>query len=383
MFVTQLRAGYWRSWPALALDSAAQWNIFSGNNGAGKTAILESLWALHRQRSLRGQKLRTIRSAFCSTHDSCFTRVHFAPDARAYDSATTAALSIDDDGSTQARLADSVVSKAQLSRAVPMVAIQPLDTELILGASDHRREYVHRIAFSLMPDFLTTLRMYEHALLQRNSLLRDTNLHGRELYRALAAWDETFCTQAANLQAAILKAFSQICTHSAGLLTQFMDGRSVSLVDVENRDMAEVQGDPTQPVFWENLVPKWIEKDRRKGYTSVGPHRWDWEARLEGISAKQGASYGQVRAITLALRLAAADIMALALSEPPLILLDDLNSELDISRRRMLLQGIAERGYQSWITTTEADQVPVPAGLVATNWLVADQSLKRQTQGNA
>jgi DNA replication and repair protein RecF len=100
-------------------------------------------------------------------------------------------------------------------------------------------------------------------------------------------------------------------------------------------------------------------KDRARGMTCVGPHRADLLASLSGADIRQYASQGQQRAVVLALKLAEVQLLAQALDGPPILLLDDVSSELDATRSRLLFAAVARLGCQVWVSTTGAVDLPI------------------------
>ena len=375
MFVTRLRAGYWRSWHSVELTTDAQWNVLAGSNGVGKTAILEIMWALHRLRSLRGARVRTMRSHDAAGSDASYASMEW----HATDGPHTAYVAFDGLDGMETRLNGDSVSRAELSHRTAVVAIQPQDTDLIFGDSQGRREFIQRIAFSIDPEFLTCLRQYDNVLAQRNSLLREGFQSLRDLRSALQVWDELFVDQSARMQQRINQAFGYVRQQTRSYFDRLLGPMQITLHAGTERDNETESAAPETPDFWRIMLEKSFEKDRRNGYTSVGPHRWDWEARCDGLAARTAASFGQVRSLTIALRLAAADIMAEVLGQAPVVLLDDLNSEIDVDRRTAMLYALLERGYQCWVTTTDARQVCLPASVSVAQWHIADRHIQRCT----
>jgi len=310
--LAELQLRNFRCFEALAVEFAGGFNFFIGQNGEGKTSILEAACVLLRLQSQRSFTLapavRFGEKAFGVSGRLDDHRLKFRY------SAFRRKVSLDE--IEQRTLGEYL----RLGR---VVSFANTDIELVRGGSDARRRYLDFLGAQIEPLYRPSLRAYERALRSRNALLKSTQPRPREIaaYDApliehgikLSAMRAQLAERLAPLAAA---AHRQISGSSESLQLGFAPGNS----DDFARDLAESRA-----------------QESRLRQTVVGPHRDDIELFVQEKKAPQYASEGQQRTVALALKIAQARLFALEEKAPPLLLIDDIFGELDPSRRNALL----------------------------------------------
>lgn len=333
MHLQQLRIRDLRLIERLDLTLNTGWNLFIGPNGAGKTSILEAAFLLSHGRSFRsGSKDALTRNG--SSGYSVFGQLETAQ-------GTVDRVGVARSGSRlEARHDGAPVTIANLLHRVAVVCFEPGSHELISGASELRRRYLDWGVFHVEPEFLNQWRRYQRALKQRNALLRaDAN------DIQLDAWDHELVSAAEPLTA---------------MRTRYCD-RLKPIVHAQSGELLAELGAP-QFLFQAGfdtadsllaVLGSRRERDRARGYTSVGPHRADWSLAFEAAPRREYLSRGQEKLCAFACVMAQARLFAEISGSWPIIGLDDMASELDLDHRQRVFASVHGSGAQVLATGTE------------------------------
>ncbi len=354
------------------LEFAEGFTVLWGHNGAGKTNVLEALYLLATLRSFRTNDLRWLIH-----NDAAATTVSL----QAYDERvalpTTLAIGLQRTGSGARRSAYAdgklVRSAVDFYGRLRAVLFTPDDLSVLRESPSQRRQFLDRMLFARERAHIGDIQDYERVVRSRNHVLRDENLTVGERGSML----ETYEAQLAQLGA-------RVWTRRERLLATLEPGAHASFAAIHGRHgsrphtsqssdepgadaQLSVRYAPRLGLVPEDervaaLLDRLRERrslDRDRGTTSVGPHRDDIEVELDGRPVGAFASQGQTRAIVLALKLAE---LALAHDDGdrPLLLLDDVGSELDPQRTDALFERLSEVTGQCVITTTSPAFVRVP-----------------------
>jgi DNA replication and repair protein RecF len=323
----------------LSLSIDPHLTVFHGLNGAGKTNLLD---ALHF--GLTGASMRSgaIKNAIGFESDSARVEVEFS-DQTGTMHKTLASL----DRSGQRRnLVDGAAPTASVP--LPRVALfHPDHLQTIKGPPAHRRALADQVAGSLSPSQTDLRARYGRTLAQRNAQLRRVRA-GELPVTELEVWDSRLASEAAPLVASRRDAIEILAPH-------FREAAiTLGLTEPGIAYKTRVGGDE------ESIRLRLAElraEDPGRAYVMYGPHLDDLHVEAEGRPLKQFGSQGQQRAAVLALLLGERSALAGAGRESPILLLDDVMSELD-PRRRELLIGAAVAGGQVVVTATDLSQVP-------------------------
>ncbi|HEX6258622.1 MAG TPA: DNA replication/repair protein RecF [Candidatus Saccharimonadales bacterium] len=330
----RLELSNFRSYPTAQVELSPSVTIISGPNGSGKTNILESLYVLARGSSFRATDSEMLQFG--------------APWWRLYAQTVDGERTIGFDnqralGKKQVTVNGTKKQRLVPSQKIPLVLFEPNDLRLLDGSPSRRREFIDRLIAQLDPHYSTQLHKYERALKQRNNLLKQSEAGDDELF----VWDMLLADLGAAIIASREKYIQRI---QAELTTTY---RAIA----QNSDEVAISySEPTQSDMKQRLLDDLHRnhvRDRLYGFTSVGPHRHDVLFRFNAVPAMSIASRGETRSIVLALKLIEISLVRELLHTPPLLLMDDVFSELDSARRRALVS--VGRDIQTVITTTDAD----------------------------
>jgi len=343
MRVTRLTLRDFRSYEAAELRPGASLTVIAGRNGAGKTNLLEALYF-----ACTGRSCRTANEREVVRFGASLTRLELETE----DDQGRHEVSVGFQPGEPKRLrADGApVERLTDSPARPLVAVfLPDRLELVLGAPALRRSHLDQVVAALWPSRAATRREYSAALAQRNALIAAVRA-GRAGRSSLPAWDVALARHGIELmrdRAEVVDRLRERFAAHAGTLG--LDGE-VELA-YRPRSRAEAADD---------LAAELAERtdgDLERGFTGHGPHRDDLALRRDGHELRSYGSRGQVRLGLLALLLAEREELEAERGAPPLLLLDDVMSELDAARRARLVDVLRASG-QSVVTATELAHVP-------------------------
>ena len=318
-------------------------NVLFGRNAQGKTNCAEAVFYLCTGSSLRikHDKQLILTGAECARISAvCSNRygdVFIEADIR--------------ENSREIRINGNKISKnADLLGNVNSVFFSPGELRLIQDGPDERRRFLNLSISQLSKGYYTALLRYNKILEQRNTLLknRDTEL----VLETLPVWDEQLCLYAARIiesRKNYVELLSPLAAESHAYLTDGKETLSVGL------DRAYQGGEEEIAKRLKREMENAYEKDLRLGFTTVGPHRDDLKIFIDEKEAKGYASQGQARTAALSLKLAELEIFKTRAGEYPVLILDDVMSELDLPRRKKLVAKL--QGIQTLITCTHAERV--------------------------
>jgi DNA replication and repair protein RecF len=355
-----------RAYASLVTRFEAGPQLVWGANAAGKTSLLEAMVVL-----ARGASHRTTTDAELVRWGADVARI----EGRAGDDAIEVALvrpgSIAAAGGARKRIRVNGVARraSALAERLRVVLFAPEDMLLVVGSPSLRRATVDQLASTLFPAYAAELATYGRALQQRNGLLRairDETASREEL----RYWDRPFldaggavvATRHAlleRLQAPLAAAHAEIAPDEAA-------AGSLALQYVTN---APAGPDETPRDALARRLAETADKEQWNGTTLIGPHRDDIAFAMGGRDLSVFASRGQQRTAILALKLAELDLVTAHDGRPPLLLLDDVFSELDPARRAHLVRRIAELP-QAFVTTTTLDDLDPALRAIAIPWQV-------------
>ena len=344
MRVTRLKLRNFRSYAQAELHPGPGITVIAGHNGAGKTNLLEGLYF-----ACTGRSCRTGNERECVRFGEKVARLELAAEDPRGETHTIAvgfepgeAKRMTVDGAAVERLTDSA--------ARPLVSVfLPDRLELVLGAPALRRAHLDQVVAALWPSRVGTRRAYTAALAQRNALVAAIRA-GRAGRSSLPAWD----AELARHGVALMQDRHELLERLAPRFAEHAGGLGLEdepAIRYRPRSKAESA---------ETLAAELAERtdsDLERGFTGHGPHRDDLSFSRAGRELRAYGSRGQQRLGLLALLLAEREELAAERGAAPLLLLDDVMSELDAQRRERLVDVVAAGG-QTVITTTEAEHVP-------------------------
>ena len=356
MHLAWLELSQFRSYESLRFEPDPGINVLIGRNGAGKTNVLEAVGYLSMQKSFR----RTPDAALLrSGQDRAIIRGGFGDEDSMFDIAVELPAAgrrqVLVNGKRPGRLRDVAIT-------APVVAFLPDDLDLVKRGPALRREYLDDLGAQLVPTVGADQREFEKSLRQRNSLLRHDGRNVDPM--SLDVWDVRVAESGARVLANRLRLLGRLCNRltdayrTVGGQSQELLGPvySSSWVDVgEIADGLEPDFEALAAALLRALEER-RTRDMETRSTSAGPHRDDPGFLLDDRDVRVQASQGEQRSVALSLRIAAYQLLDDRHGRPPILLLDDVFSELDPGRAEGVT-GLLPHG-QVFVTSARDDEVP-------------------------
>lgn len=325
---------------SFAIDPAT--TVIIGKNGSGKTSILESIYLLYRGTSFRGRDRDVIH------HDkiNAVSKAVFKDNSE-----RRVALHTQADGKIKKEFIAGGKKSARLNvqQKLPLVLFEPDELRLLTSSPQRRRDFIDGIIGRLSPTYNTVLGRFARTLLQRNELLKQFEHMNQSAWEShMFAWD----IKLAELSASIVKARRNFISHSnehlSRLYSELADGSHTVLA------LYESEFEQDENVLQQSILHA-LEHSRQsdglRGFTTVGPHRDDMTMLLDDKPANDVASRGELRTIMLSYKLLEVELQKDISHTSPLILMDDVFSELDVIREQKLMHAL--QNYQTIITATD------------------------------
>ncbi len=359
MQVTGVRLINFRNYASLALRPDAGLCVLTGENASGKTNVLESVFLC-----ALGRSHRTMRDAELVKSGEPFGSVSLTLDTRG--GPRQIDMQLVNGERRRVRIDGAQLSRSgELMGCLNVVMFAPEDLEIVKGGPSERRRFLDMMISQLRPSYYYALQQYNAALKQRNALLKDPM---GAFAGALDPWDEQLSILGANITLIRAEHAELLSGIAATMHETLSDGREALTVTYQP-NMPPVGPTELIDAMREALQDN-AERDLRTGSTSVGPHRDDLLLRLDGTDARTFASQGQQRTVVLSLKLAQLELLRQQKEDAPVLLLDDVFSELDRQRQRMLL--IAVQGCQTFLTCTHLEELTEAGVLQMQVYHVAD-----------
>jgi len=310
--------------------------VIVGNNGSGKTSLLEAIYIALQGTSFKGSDNDILR------YKSDWWRIeiefsNFIKRTITYDPNLTS-------GRKKIMIDDKVMYRLPAKDKYPVVLFEPEDLRLLNGSPNRRRQFIDRFISQLDPIYLNALHKYDRALKQRNNLLKKQRFLDDELF----VWDIALSQYGAYIiekRIAFTEQINSQINQSYNSIARSKDDVSVHYSDT-------YIGDIKQKLL--NDLHRSAQRDRLTGFTSIGPHRHDVIFKFNNFPALDVASRGEVRTIVLALKFIEVSIIQQITNIKPIILLDDVFSELDELRQKYLIHS---QKRQIIITSTRVNDL--------------------------
>lgn len=318
MILRRLKLNNFRCHHELELNLSDKTTKIIGRNGCGKTSIIEAVYE-----ALQGKSFRAVdREIVCRNAD--FYRIELE-----FDDGRKTVVTYD--GTKKEFLTDDKKSRRLLKKAkYPIVLFEPDDLHLVGASPNSRRNYFDHVFCQLSEPYSVALGRYNKALKQRNELLKKEDVSESELF----SWDVMLGSYGAKI-ARYRRDYTEKINQ---------DFTKVYRSIAENRDQIELEYRSeiyTESDFLERIGQN-FRLDSLTGHTNLGVHRDDFVFRFNGVAADGSASRGEVRSSVLALKFIEADLLRSVLGRQPVILLDDVFSELDQTRQKCLIKNFQD-----------------------------------------
>ncbi len=363
MYLKTLSLRQFRNYQDQKVEFTAAKTILVGNNAQGKSNLLEAVELLATLRSHRMTRDRDLvqEGEAIAQIDAILERQTGVSDLT---------LTLRRNGRRSVALnGESIRRQMDFLGVLNAVQFSSLDLELVRGGPEGRRNWLDTLLIQLEPVYAHILQQYNHVLRQRNAFLKRhvETLDATSLQSELALWDAQLATTGTRVirrRDRAIQRLAPIATTWHGSIsgsTEVLQIKYLSNIPLEDNHPEEVQ-----QAFLAKIQQRAVA-EMHQGTTLVGPHRDEIELTINQTPARQYGSQGQQRTLVLALKLAELQLIEEVVKEPPLLLLDDVLAELDLSRQNQLLDAIQDR-FQTLITTTHL-------GSFDSQWLKSSQIL--------
>jgi len=357
----------------VALEPGRRATVLVGDNGQGKTNTLEGLWFAGTLRPLRASRLSELAQLGTPPSEigeTASVQADFELEGgpRRFGVRLVHGERV---AEVDGRRVDSVDS---YFGGVTVVAFTPDDLDLAKGPPEGRRRFLDRAVFGHFPGYLGESREYARALRSRNRLLRD-----KSPAALLEAFDGPLVRSGARVwrrRLDIVDALRPRATQAFEAVGHGHGGLALSY-RASGAELDPAMPDEALSNTLSSVLRQRLELDCERGFTSAGPHADDLLLRVAGRPARHYASQGQQRAAVLALKVGEIESLRDRLGRYPLLLLDDVSSELDRERNRTLMEYLRSLDAQVVLTTTDAALVQGAAGDDAVAYRVSAGQLSR------
>lgn len=333
MLITSLHLLNFRSYESFHLEDIGRLTVFVGPNASGKTNAVESIQMLTALASFRGATSSELVRQGC---DTARIQARLEGDGRILDVAMSVA-----DGRRSWSINGKRRQAKSLRGVLPSIAFTPDDLQLVKGSNRHRRRELDVLGSQLNANYHQITRDFEKILHQKNSLLKED--HPPALLDAINDVFSVVGEQYSNYRQAL---FDRLMPIAAKHYRHIANASSNE--ELGYRYKRSWEGPLDDAVF--NCKAEEASRHR----TLIGPHLDELNLEVGGLDASTFASQGQQRSVVLALKLAEVELVEEMLGHPPVLLLDDVMSELDASRREALVERVLQ-GSQTFVTTANID----------------------------
>ncbi|MBQ4339456.1 MAG: DNA replication/repair protein RecF [Firmicutes bacterium] len=313
-------------------------NIFIGENGQGKTSLVEALYIMCLGRSFRTQKDKdmikfgetsaVIRSVVYKNERNIRTEIV-----------------INENEKKRIKINGIPKKKSDLSNNILIVVFSPEDLKIVKEDPEKRRRYINREISQLYPSYYEALVRYTKILNQRNTLIKTGNVNRIHL----KVWDDELIKYGSRIIFLRERFIERLSIISANIHSEITEGKEELKIEYDgdisfNENINEIINE------FEKKLNFSFSKDMARGITSHGPHRDDIKITINDVDVRKYGSQGQQRTAALSLKLAEIKLIEEEIGENPVLILDDVLSELDMSRQNYLIQSL--KGVQVFLTST-------------------------------
>lgn len=350
-----------RGYKKLQLDDVQSLTIIVGPNAVGKTNIIEAIQLLTTGTSFRKPSPSEVVSWGC---EQGYASIELEGDKRHLEH-----RAIINQEKRSFEINGKKKSSSSIRSSLPCVLFTPDDLQLVKASSVRRRDALDALAIQLSKNYSTLKKDYQHALQQRNLLIKE-GIHSGDLFNS---WDESLALHGARLGLTRWRLFDRLIEQMASIYPQIaqderveslyipswkrIDSRGEQVDDIsqyhKDADAATITIEDLKEILLEHSQQN-AERELQRGVSLIGPHKDEISFFINRKNARLFASQGQQRTIVLALKIASVLLINEMLGTEPVLLLDDVMSELDEDHREALMKFI-QKNTQTFITTTNLD----------------------------
>ena len=348
MYIKNLEIQNFRNYDKEEIEFSPKTNIIIGNNAQGKTNIIESIYTTSIGKSFRTNKDSEMIKF---DRDNAIVRVIAI---NKYNDEIKIDIIFNKKDKKRIKINGSNTTKnSEILKNIFIVVFSPEDLKIVKEGPEKRRRFIDRELCQIRPIYYHNLAKYKKIVLQRNVLLKENifEKHNEDLFDV---WDKQLVDYG-NLiirdRSVFIKKISEI---SNKIHKEITNNKEELEVIYENNVSIDIDAENYKEMYFDK-VKKNRKRDFYRKNTSIGPHKDDLKILINGIDARSYGSQGQQRTAALSLKLAEIKLIEEETNEKPILLLDDVLSELDISRQQFLISTLKD--LQIFITTTEINEL--------------------------
>ena len=342
MFIKKIELNNFRNYIHLDMDFHKKVNILLGKNAQGKTNLIEAIYL-----TSIGKSFRTNKDHEMIGFDGEFARVKIS--AEKNEEPLELELLVKKEGKEVKKEGYKLSKTSEMLDNIYIVVFSPEDLRIVKDEPEKRRKFIDRELCQLKPVYYNNLSRYKKILQQRNALLKEKNVKED----SLKVWDISLCEVGSKIIRQRKEFIEKINLISKEIHKEITNNKEILEIiyeaNIEYIENMENQKD----VYLKKLEKSW-KNDIYKGNTSIGPHKDDLKLLVNGIDIRNYGSQGQQRTAALSLKLAEVKLIEEEKREKPILLLDDVLSELDSTRQKYLISSLKD--LQIFITTTEISE---------------------------
>jgi DNA replication and repair protein RecF len=339
LFVSQVKVYKFRNLADQSIELGTGPVFITGQNGNGKTNFVEAIYLLSGSRSFRtntASELLQWGAQDCSIFGTVTHKNGTENLGLIYSSGERRAL-------LNGNALDSI---AELLGRLRVVAFSPADLSLVKGAPSGRRKFLDRHMVDLQPSYLKILMSYQRALASKSALLKGSNVS----YQQLLPWNELLVEYGGKIVENRLKFIEELNKKASQFHIKYAPTDGSLRITLES-DFVQKDGTVSFETIAQTLQNA-CQREIAMRSTLVGVHRDDINISLGDVDSRAYASQGQTRSVVLSLKLGVIDLLEDSLTESPVVLLDDVDSELDAARSERLFAALLEKPRQLLVTGT-------------------------------
>lgn len=340
MKILSLELNNFRNYKHVSVEFKDGLNVLYGKNASGKTNMLESIYLcsiFHSPRTTKDKEMILLGENKATVSLTLQTKYR----------KQVINLQIDDKGKKKVMVDNIPINRAgELFGVLGVVFFSPDEMKLVKESPQERRRFMDVGLSQQQRSYFYSLQRYNKTLKQKNNLLKEWR-GSRNIDDMLDVWDACLAKEGAVIISKRLAYIDTLDDAASKFHTAISSEKEILKLSYES---SVKTSENIEKQLYESIVAS-RAKDKELGYSTVGPHRDDIKIEINGKDSRKFASQGQQRTIALALKLGEVVIYKNEIGEPPVLLLDDVLSELDLGRQRLLLQ--MTEGFQTIITCTE------------------------------
>ena len=384
MYISHINLINYRNYVDLDLELHKGLLVFHGNNAQGKTNLLEAIYLLSIAKAYRAKSDREVVNYDTNSQLSQVLAIsHRGSDLIRIlvniQLGNPTTLGAKSDLRKDIRVNGQAYLASELGGLISAVLLDSEDIELVLGSPTTRRRYIDILASQMDRNYLKTLQKYHRILYQRNHLLRLVR-DGRSKIAEIEFWDQALTehgTYIIRTRGLIVEEVKELAKEVHHNLTGSDEEIEIDYTpNIYDRiPFEQVRADNIEDTFMKILLET-HRKDIAIGSTQHEPHRDDLTLKIEGHDASTYASRGQARTLALALKLGESLLLKKRFTDPPILLLDDIFSELDRPRRTRLLDYVTQN-QQVFLSTSDPSNLDEYFLHQSTRYIVENGNIKR------